>query len=236
MKGMYIKRHNEAVWVILRSLLSGRLGASVVMHDAGHKDDGSVQDLLMQAAHGNQQQEDQADDGLPLAELSGVQQAQLGTRIPAWVYDTPLGPEQDRSKWDRFRPDILLVTEGSSCAGDRLAQFYKRTVHIVEVKYCRDTDPSAQSLRAEQQHEALRDALLQVGYKAEQVHLHIITLGATGTIYKDIHAMLQQLGLDSKTAVKRCCAGLHKHAALHVMQILKTKWAQEHAAQRRGIG
>ncbi len=35
MRGMYILRHNEAVWIILRCLLlRGRLGASVVMHEA----------------------------------------------------------------------------------------------------------------------------------------------------------------------------------------------------------
>ena len=67
----------------------------------------------------------------------------------------------------------------------------------MEVKYCRDTDRSSQCLRAEQQHEALRDALLQVGYKPEQLHLHVITLGATGTIYKDIHNTLNRLGIDS---------------------------------------
>ncbi len=33
MRGMYILRHNEAVWIILRWLLRGRLGASVLMHD-----------------------------------------------------------------------------------------------------------------------------------------------------------------------------------------------------------
>ena len=55
----------------------------------------------------------------------------------------------------------------------------------MEVKYCRDTDKSKQALRAVQQHEALREALLQVGYKPEQVHMLVIlvTLGATGTIY-----------------------------------------------------
>ena len=90
---------------------------------------------------------------------------QLGTRIPEWVYTTPLGDEQEKSKWDKYRPDILLATEGSPCHGDRLQQFYNRSIHMVEVKYCRDTDRSAQCHKAEQQHEALMEALLQVGYK-----------------------------------------------------------------------
>ena len=66
------------------------------------------------------------------------------------------------------------------------------------------------SLRAIQQYEALREALLQVGYKPErQVHTHVITLGATGTIYTDTHSTLRHLGIDGKTASQRCCADLH---------------------------
>jgi hypothetical protein len=105
----------------------------------------------------------------------------------------------------------------------------------VEVKYyCRDTDKSTQALRATQQHEALKEALLQVGYKPEQLHMHVITLGATGTIYTDTHSTLRHLGIDGKTAThQRCCADLHTNA---VMRLLKTKWAQEHSARKRGIG
>ncbi len=167
--------------------------------------------------------------------------AQLGTRIPEWVYDTPLGTAKDKTKWDRYRPDILIATEGKACQGDRIQQFYGRTIHesydhIVEVKYCRDTEKSTQALRATQQHEALKQALLQVGYKLEQLHIHVITLGATGTIYTDTHSTLRHLGIDGKTASQRCCADVHIHAVSYVMRLLKTKWAQEHSARKRGIG
>ena len=77
---------------------------------------------------------------------------------------------------------------------------------------------------------------MHIGYKREQVYMHIITLGATGTIYKDIHGTLRQLGLDSNAAIKRCCNELHKHAVTYVGKLLKTKWAQEHAARKRGMG
>jgi hypothetical protein len=50
MRGMYILRHNEAVWIIMRCLLRGRLGASVVMHDAGYRHDTSVLQDLWAAA------------------------------------------------------------------------------------------------------------------------------------------------------------------------------------------
>ena len=70
----------------------------------------------------------------------------------------------------------------------------------------------------------------------EQVHMHVITLGATGTIYTDTHSTLRHLGIDGKTASQRCCADLHIHAVSYVMRLLKTKWAQEHSARKRGIG
>jgi hypothetical protein len=78
-----------------------------------------------------------------------------------------------------------------------------------------------------------------VGYKPEQVRMHVITLGATGTIYRNTHATLMQLGIDNKTASQRCCTDLHIHAVHainYVMRLLKTKWAQEHSARKRGIG
>jgi hypothetical protein len=43
-------------------------------------------------------------------------------------------------------------------------------------------------------------------------------------------------GIDGKTASQRCCADLHIHAVSYVMRLLKTKWAQEHSARKRGIG
>jgi hypothetical protein len=49
MKGVYITRHNESAWIILHSLLTGRLGSSVVMHDAGHKHDAAGMQLLQAA-------------------------------------------------------------------------------------------------------------------------------------------------------------------------------------------
>jgi ribonuclease HI len=240
MKGMYILRHNEAVWIILRWLLKGRLGASVVMHDAGHRHDTSALQELWEDAMDDTEADTSrtADHADPNCKSQGTQgpTTQLGTRIPEWVYDTPLGTDQDKSQWDRYRPDILVATQGNPCDGDRIQQFHDRRIHIVEVKYCRDTDRSTQALKAEQQHAALRESLLQVGYKPEQIHMHVITLGATGTIYQDTHATLKHLGIDGKTAAQRCCADLHRHAVTYVMRLLKTKWAQEHGAQRRGIG
>jgi hypothetical protein len=231
MQGMYINRHNEAVWIIMRHLLNGRLGASVVMHDAGHKHDAAMLHML-QAVDMDEQLESGTLNLSDTDTTEAAQPAQLGTRIPAWVYDTPMGQIQDAADWNKYRPDIMIATPGNP-NGDRIQQFYSRAIHIIEVKYCRDTDRSVQSLRARQQHDGLHNALLRIGYQAKQIHLHVITLGATGTIYNDLHDTLGSLGLDSKRSRWQCCAELHKHAVTNVMTIMKTKWAQE---RKKGVG
>ena len=119
---------------------------------------------------------------------------------------------------------------------DPIDSFRSRTIHIVEVKYCRDTDRSAQSIKAEQQHADLRAALLGIGYQPSQVRMHIITLGATGTVYKDTHATLVALGIDNMASIRSCCAALHRHAVSYTAKLLKPKWAQEHSTQQREAG
>ncbi len=123
-----------------------------------------------------------------------------------------------------------------SCDRRSQEQFEKRMIHIIEIKYCRDTDPSEQCLRAQKQHEKPVAALLDAGYSSKQVKMRIITLGATGTIYKDTHGTLRELGIDRKHEIDKCCTTLHRHAAQSVMQIMQTKWAQEQAQQHRDKG
>ena len=241
MKGMYIQRHNEAVWIVLRTLLRSKLGASVVMHDAGHcHDKAALREV--QAAEWELEHEEALHQTQPDPEPEGPQhntspriKNQLGTRIPAWVYDTPLGETQTAIEWNKYRPDILIAVRGDERA-DRIDSFHTRKIHIVEIKYCRDTDRSMQSMRAENQHARLCDALIRVGYRPDQVRMHIITLGATGTIYKDTQNTLATLGVDTKAARRQCCTALHRHAVAYIRKILKTKWAQEHAIQQRGMG
>jgi hypothetical protein len=90
MRGMYILRHNEAVWIML---LRGRLGASVLMHaTAGHRHDTSVlrQDLCTDL-WASALEEDEADPcrvpdpADPDDCMSERHTAQLGTRIPVRV-------------------------------------------------------------------------------------------------------------------------------------------------------
>ena len=176
MNGMYIERHNSAGRIILKALLKGGRGADVVMHDIGHKEDSPSRSYA--------------------------------TRIPAWVYTKSRRSQPnpvDKTKWDRYRPDILLV------AGSDSRPIRRREVDIVEIKYCRDTDPTAQQTRAELQHDADSDAqqpdsLVQsfkmAGYRPSKIRLHVILLGAGGTVYKSMHTTLKQLGLAHRATVK----------------------------------
>jgi hypothetical protein len=160
----------------------------------------------------------------------------LGTRIPQWMYDG------DRSAtavadWNKFKPDILLVRCKQGRRPPETVPPKDRQVHIVEIKYCRDTDTTQQFHKAELQHQDLKAALLRVGYTEGNIHVHVIVLGVAGTIYKDIHQTLKTLGVDKHTPRHKLLKKLHRTAILSVMTIMKTKWAQESGAkQRNGVG
>ena len=209
MNGMYIERHNSAGRMILKALLKGGRGADVVMHDIGHREEGDTPSRS------------------------------YATRIPAWVYTKSRRAQPsaaDKAKWDRYRPDILLV------AGSGSMPIRRREVDIVEIKYCRDTDPSVQQARAELQHDAELDAskpdtslvqsLKLAGYRPSKIRLHVILLGAGGTVYKSMHTTLKQLGLAHK-ATASLAIKLHIHATVYARRIMTTKWSQEHLLHRQ---
>jgi len=67
-------------------------------------------------------------------------------------------------------------------------------VHLIEVKYCDDTQPEQQLARATEQHVRLKHALAQQCHK---VSLHTVLIRLMGTIH-ECHAELplSELGLD----------------------------------------
>jgi ribonuclease HI len=71
-------------------------------------------------------------------------------------------------------PDIFMVES------TREETYYM----LVEIKYCRDTDPTGQQERASNQHESLRNLIQQNDPFAIVLQLNI-TLGVSGVIYKD---------------------------------------------------
>jgi hypothetical protein len=213
MSGMYIERHNQAGRIMLQALLRGGRGADVVMHDIGH----GHNDELLQGAT--------------------APHASFTTRIPPWVYSRSRRgrpSDAEKQKWDKFRPDMLLV------AGTDKKPVRRREVDVVEIKYCRDTDRSQQEARARMQHDApqssdntesLLQSLQEVGYRPCKIRLHVILLGVGGTIYHSMHTAMKQLGLN-KQASDRLAGKLHKHATVYARKIMQTKWNQEFLLKR----
>jgi hypothetical protein len=145
---------------------------------------------------------------------AGDDEAIIGTRLPEDIAKAC----GDAGKLSR--PDILIA-HGTNTPGST-------QIHVVEIKYCRDTDRSSQRQAALEQHEVLiRRLRLAYGH---QVYLHVITLGVAGTIYSDLLEALETMQV-SKLEAKRCATKLHLHAVAYLSRIMHTKWGQERASQ-----
>jgi hypothetical protein len=150
-----------------------------------------------------------------------------GGRLPPTV-GTRLPPELAALMEDAevvSRPDILIAH--NTCTPG-LAQ-----IHLVEVKYCRDTDRRRQHEAAESQHETLLRRLRRT--YSGNIQLHIITLGVAGTVYTDFIETMEAMQVPRQEA-QRCAAKLHAHAVAYVQRIMGTKWSQERASRQEGAG
>jgi len=136
------------------------------------------------------------------------------TRAPRWTGDLHLFPTQ----WSdtrvlqqqrRLKPDILLVTESE----------LGPTIHVVEIKTCRDTDRGPQQNRADSQHLELIEILESQGHK---VQLHTLLFGVGGTIYKDNHTHLTALGL-TPPETRKCLTNIHLLMVQEVRGVLDTR-------------
>jgi exonuclease III/ribonuclease HI len=123
-----------------------------------------------------------------------------------------------------YKPDALLQVPGQK-KGE------PPTLHVVEVKYCRDTDRSWQAENAERQHRELMELLRQAGHRVEQT---TILLGVGGTIYKDSIDSLTKLGVDKETA-KRVMEKVHIYSVKQVYKLLKIR-RQKEAVKRKESG
>jgi hypothetical protein len=56
-------------------------------------------------------------------------------------------------------------------------------VHLIEFKFCEDTRPDPHLQKAKAQHSMLMANLNRQGYR--EIKLHVILVGAMGTIYED---------------------------------------------------
>jgi len=104
---------------------------------------------------------------------------------------------------------------------------------IVEIKYCRDTDPLPQQSRASQQHHVLRETLAQHAPKAvvEQVTL---TLGVSGVLYNaSIKALKDKLGV-TEPQLGNLLTQLHHIAVDNLNRIWAQRWAMINQLTARG--
>eukprot|EP00775_Hariotina_reticulata_P003686 gene3686-biopygen5376 len=95
---------------------------------------------------------------------------------------------------------------------------------IVEIKYCRDTDPSPQQARAKDQHQHLKQTIEQYEPQAtvEQV---TVLLGVSGVIYKSLRKVLQEkLGV-GPPQVAALLTQLHHIAVDSLDKIWRQRWA-----------
>jgi hypothetical protein len=150
-------------------------------------------------------------------------------QVPLDADDEPV----NNARGGTSRPDLVMVS------GHMRTPLARRRVDILELKYCRDTEPMPQTDRAARQHVDFVEHLVEMGYCREKIHYHTIMLGVSGTIYKAMQPVLRALGVD-KPAGQRLASKLHSLAAQYVEIIMQTKWNQERLRSsqqvKQGVG
>ena len=106
------------------------------------------------------------------------------TRIPVECLPQEMPDVVRREVSARCRPDALLFNTDHEG---------RRHYDIVEIKYCRDTDPELQEHRAKEQHEDLV-AMIREHDPQAQVELHIILFGVSGSILITITRVMKETG------------------------------------------
>ena len=118
------------------------------------------------------------------------------------------------------RPDAFLVRPPEANRG-------RYEYIILEVKYCRDTDPAGRQLeRAEQQHEALAAAIREADPRAQVTYVPVM-LGVAGAIYKQ-HTIeqLKKVGV-VEGPLKTLARKLNVHAVKMLHWIYQNRTKQE---------
>ena len=146
------------------------------------------------------------------------------SRIPQEVL-----PGVDATTRNALRPDGLLVS-------DMTQPLSHRKVHIVEIKYAADTDPSKQENHAQQQHDNLQHLLQSTGYMPQNIARDTIVLGVGGTIFTANLTTLLNLGV-SQQAAERTLAKVHITSVKWLHKIYTFKLMQsKHQAAKTGMG
>jgi hypothetical protein len=114
-------------------------------------------------------------------------------------------------------PDIFVAeSTGRDCSS--MSRYL-----LVEVKYCRDTDPGPQTERATAQHQELQD-LLKENDPSCYVRVVPLVLGVSGVIYTTFLEEMENLGV-SGPALKSLTRRLHILAVKHLGKIWRLRQA-----------
>ena len=134
----------------------------------------------------------------------------LGKRLPAWLRPPSISPQE----WDKMRPDLAVLPDTDS----PITQADK-TVWVLELGYCSDTNHATKFINKHAQHARLVEGLEQAGYI---VHYLIITIGTTGTIPNTFLTNMTKLGLTRVCALK-LADKVHEHSISSFETILQTR-------------
>jgi hypothetical protein len=156
--------------------------------------------------------------------LHGAGIQPVGHTIPATILPQGLPEARIKALQRKLKPDALLIADDGRG---------RTRAWVVEVKYCRDTDRTAQEARAQEQHRELQQLLAQAGHQADLVTL---TVGVGGTIYNDTNAKLQTLGVSKEDAAKALTEA-HLYSARWVRRMMAARTAaiaaSQHTRRRR---
>ena len=173
-----------------------------------HNDAGS---LIVQAIHNGNRAAELVMSDVGMSRRCAVMKGKC--RIPKNALPDDMPDGMKRRIRLRCKPDAMMVkTENNT-----------RHYELIEIKYCRDTDPTQQESRADRQHDRLMKMISIFDPRAE-VKLTTIMLGVSGCIYRRTEQKLKGLGIQG-AALSSLLKRLHYMAAKHVEEIWNTRFA-----------
>lgn len=148
--------------------------------------------------------------------------SQPPTKIPTTIGNTLFAPTHPPDLANR-RPDIVFVQRHADGT---------TTVHLIEIKYARDTKRTQQVLRAEDQYAGLVPHLAKKD--GQTVRQHTIVLGVGGAIFRDPDVVLEEFRIAPRERA-RLARALHLHSILYLYKAVKWRRQLEikHAQSQR---
>jgi len=216
---MIITRHNTASMLIVQALQKGPCGAN----QTAYIDVGSADKL--------------PEQGLNLRNTANK-------TLSSWLLPKLTTHALKASS----RPDAILFLPSTVCSSrvttrnpnfQQLAKDKKLNpnqweVHLIEFKFGEDTRPDPQLQKAKAQHSMLMANLNRQGYR--EVKLHVILVGAMGTIYKDYtDKPLADLDLNYHK-IKKLTHKLNEHSIAHASALIKTRYALQYNTSNNSHG